>query len=317
MRLQMRLFKTRSCDLRYSISNFSPYGNHGLMLILFRLLALLPLRVLHAIGAGAGWLVYWASPRYRRRLRENLAAAIPEANGVKSRALLHKAIAEPGKAALETPAIWFSSQQQIKALVSTDASWRLIEAALAQGKGLLFLAPHLGCFEVTAQYYALQRRITVMYRPPRKTILEAVMFSGRSRVNMVPVPANMTGVRALLKALKRGEAIGILPDQAPREGEGAWAEFFGRPAYTMTLAGKLLRATGAPVLFAYAERLPRGRGYRFRLEPGPAPEDGVPYELALNRALERMILRCPGQYLWGYNRYKVPQGSAPMPEDVG
>jgi KDO2-lipid IV(A) lauroyltransferase len=287
------------------------------MLILLRLLALLPLRVLHAIGAAGGWLVYWASPRYRHRLKENLAAAMVESNGADARSLLHTAIAEAGKAALETPAIWFSSEQQIRAMVSADASWPLIDAALAQGKGLLFLAPHLGCFEVTAQYYALQSRITVMYRPPRKAILEPIMFAGRNRANMVPVPANVTGVRALMKALKRGEAIGILPDQAPREGEGAWADFFGRPAYTMTLAGKLLHATGSPVILAYAERLPRGQGYRLWLEEGPMPEEGVPYELALNRALERMILRCPGQYLWAYDRYKVPKGSAPMPGDEG
>jgi Kdo2-lipid IVA lauroyltransferase/acyltransferase len=282
------------------------------MLILMRLLAVLPLRVLHTMGAAGGWLVYLSSAQYRERLRTNLASAIPGSDK-----LLHEAIEEPGKAVMETPAIWCRSEQQIKAMVATDESWQLLEAGLAQGKGLMFLAPHLGCFEVTAQFYALQRRITVMYRRPRKAILEPILFAGRSRANMVPVPADVTGVRALLKALRRGEAIGILPDQAPREGEGAWADFFGRPAYTMTLAGKLLRATGAPVIFAYAERLPRGRGYHLHLEQGPTPQESVPYELALNRAIEHMVLRSPGQYLWGYDRYKVPKGSSPKPGAAG
>lgn len=187
----------------------------------------------------------------------------------------------------------------------------LIETALKRGKGILFLTPHLGCFEITAQYYALNRPITVLYRPPRKKVLEPLMLAGRTRRNLALAPANAKGVRALLKALKRGEAIGMLPDQAPREGEGAWADFFGRPAYTMTLAGRLARATGAPVILAFAERLPYGRGFRLWLEAGPEPVEGVSFETAMNRALEKLIRHCPGQYLWAYDRYKTPKSSQP------
>jgi KDO2-lipid IV(A) lauroyltransferase len=271
------------------------------------LLALLPLRLLHALGALGGWLVYWLSPRYRRRLRENLAAAFPD-----SPELLPVAIAEAGKAAFETPAVWFRPASSTAAMAVKVDGWDVVEAVLARGKGILFLTPHLGCFEITAQYYALHHPLTILYRPPRKQILEPLMMAGRARPNLTPVPANVRGVRALLKALKRGEAIGMLPDQAPQAGEGAWADFFGRPAYTMTLAARLLSATGAPVMLAFAERLPRGAGFRLWLEEGPPFVEGVPYEAALNRALEQLIRRCPGQYLWGYDRYKVPRGSAPQ-----
>jgi KDO2-lipid IV(A) lauroyltransferase len=276
------------------------------MLSLFRLLARLPLRLLHAIGSAGGWLVYLSSARYRTRLRANLAAAIPDSN-----AILPIAVAEAGKAAFETPAIWFRSPSATAALVTRVEGWDLVEAAIARGKGILFLTPHLGCFEITAQYYALTRPITVLYRPPRKQILEPLMVAGRTRPNLTPAPANAKGLRLLLKALKRGEAVGMLPDQAPRAGEGAWADFFGRPAYTMTLAARLVRATGAPVILAYAERLPRGRGFILWLEEGPKLEASVPFENAMNRALEKLIRRCPAQYLWGYDRYKIAKGSLP------
>jgi KDO2-lipid IV(A) lauroyltransferase len=118
-------------------------------------------------------------------------------------------------------------------------------------------------------------------------------------------------VRAMLKALKRGEAIGLLPDQVPGIGEGEWVEFFDRPAYTMTLVGRIAEQTGAAVLLCCAERLPRGRGYRFFAEPILAPRPPESAVRALNRSLERLIRRHPEQYLWGYNRYKVPAGVLP------
>ncbi|OGA45925.1 MAG: hypothetical protein A3F74_15615 [Betaproteobacteria bacterium RIFCSPLOWO2_12_FULL_62_58] len=108
------------------------------------------------------------------------------------------------------------------------------------------------------------------------------------------------------KALQRGEAVGLLPDQAPGVGEGAWAEFFGRPAYTMTLVGRLQKASGAAVVMVFAERLPHGRGYHLLFQSVPT---GNLDEVALNRTIEALIRRCPAQYLWGYNRYKVPEGA--------
>jgi KDO2-lipid IV(A) lauroyltransferase len=154
--------------------------------------------------------------------------------------------------------------------------------------------------------------ITVMYRPPKIRALDAVMRVGRSRGNaMTSVPADMGGVRAMLKALRRGEAIGVLPDQVPGVGEGEWVPFFGRPAYTMTLLARMSEKTGAPVFLCFAERLPGGRGYRFSAEPLPAAQASESPLRALNRAIEQMVRRRPEQYLWGYNRYKVPAGVQP------
>lgn len=279
-----------------------------MILGLARLLARLPLSVLHRLGALCGRIVYLVSPRYRRSLSTNLRAA-----GFAQSALLRQAIAEAGKGLLELPAIWLRPHEMVAGWVVQVTGWQLVEAALARRRGIIFLTPHLGCFEITAQYYAYRAPalapLTALYRPPKMKAVEALMLAGRDRPNLHLASADLKGVRALLRALKRGEAIGILPDQAPGVGEGEWAEFFGRSAYTMTLAGRLAAGSGAQTILAYAERLPRGGGYHLHLAPMPAPLAGELPARTLNRALEGLIRLCPAQYGWGYNRYKVPAGA--------
>jgi KDO2-lipid IV(A) lauroyltransferase len=274
---------------------------------LARLLAALPLSVLHRLGALVGRVFYLVSPRYRHYLSTNLRVA-----GFAEPALLRQAIAEAGKGLLELPAIWLRPHATVAGLIAQVSGWDLVEAALARRRGIIFLTPHLGCFEITAQYFAYRAPanvpITVLYRSPKKKAVEPLMLAGRQRPNLRLASADLKGVRILLRALKNGEAIGMLPDQAPGVGEGEWAEFFGRPAYTMTLAGRLAGA-GAEVILAYAERLPRGLGYRLHLEAMPAPLAGEAPARTLNRALEGLIRQCPAQYGWSYNRYKVPAGA--------
>jgi KDO2-lipid IV(A) lauroyltransferase len=277
------------------------------MQVLLRLVARLPLPLLHAIGAVLGWVVYLLSPRYRNMIGRNLDIA-----GLGTMRLRAAVVCETGKGALEIPAIWLRPHDRVARLVVEASGWEHVETAAKAGRGLIFLTPHLGCFEMTGQYIASRMPITVMYSPPNIKALEPLMRAGRDRgAAMNSVPADMRGVRAMLKALKRGEAIGILPDQVPGVGEGEWVEFFGRPAYTMTLVARLAEKTGAPVLLCHSRRLSWGRGYRFEIEPPLAPRPPESPVRALNRSLEQLIRRCPEQYLWSYNRYKVPAGVRP------
>jgi len=258
----------------------------------FRALAFLPLTVLHNLGALVGWLAYLLSPTYRRHLRENIALAGCEA----ARAA---AVAEAGKTLFELPKLWLRPQEEVVGRIVEVSGWELVEQAWQVGRGILFLTPHLGCFEITAQYYAKHRPITVLYRRPKQAWLAPLIEEGRG-ANLRLASADVSGVKKLLKALRNGEAVGMLPDQAPKAGEGEWAPFFGRPAYTMTLAARLAQ-TGATVILAWAERLHYGAGYRLRLF---APAGPVAAPADINREIERLILMCPAQYLWGYNRYK-------------
>ena len=276
------------------------------MSISFRLLSFLPLIVLHALGAVAGWAAYVLSGSYRRQLTTNLQRALGHKGGF---ALRWAAAAEAGRMALELPAIWCRSLARMLSLMREVRGFEHVERARAAG-GIIFITPHLGCFEIAGQYCASLGPLTALYRPPRRASLAPVMLAGRRRGQMALAPADLSGVRQLLRALKRGENVGLLPDQAPQVGEGVWADFFGKPAFTMTLASRLIDQPGVTALLMWAERLSWGRGYRMHFSPlPPLTGDAAARATQLNAALEALILQCPAQYLWGYNRYKTPAGA--------
>lgn len=279
--------------------------------LLFRGLGRLPLAALHALGAALGWLVYLSSSSYHGQLRGNLEAAIPGAGA----ALRRAAVAHGGRQMLEMPYVWQRPAQQVLALAVKVSGWETALAARERGEGLIFLTPHLGCFEITAQYIAAHMPITVLFRPPRQAWLRPFMEAGRGRGDMRSVPADLSGVRALMKALKQGQAIGLLPDQVPGKGEGTWDSFFGRPAYTMTLAARLTELPRSRVIFVYAERLAGAAGFHLHfLAPPLAIEGNLAQRVAaINRCVEALIRQCPAQYLWSYKRYKRPAGAEPPP----
>ena len=276
------------------------------MLPLYRLASKWPLGLLHAIGGVLGWLTWLASPTYRRRFAENAARAGYRFGQVRA------AVAHAGRMAAETPRLWFGAPVPVQ----WDGAER-IEAAYAAGRGIVYLTPHMGCFEITAQgaatrFGATRGPITVLYRPARQAALAKVLETARQREGLETAPTTLTGVRQMIRALRAGQAVGLLPDQVPPEGQGLWSPFFGQPAYTMTLAARLVQQTGATPLLAWGERLPRARGYCIHVQPFAEPLSNE-LETAvgqINRAMEQLIRQCPGQYLWGYGRYKTPRKTA-------
>jgi len=276
------------------------------MLSLYRLASKWPLGLLHAIGGVLGWLTWLASPTYRRRFADNAARAGYRFGQVRA------AVAHAGRMAAETPRLWFGAPVPVQ----WDGA-ELIEAAYAAGRGIVYLTPHMGCFEITAQgaatrFGATRGPITVLYRPARQAALAQVLATARQREGLETASTTLTGVRQMIRALRAGQAVGLLPDQVPPEGQGLWSPFFGQPAYTMTLAARLVQQTGATPLLAWGERLPRARGYCIHLRPFP---EALSSDLdtavgQINRAMEQLIRQCPGQYLWGYGRYKTPRKAA-------
>jgi len=278
-----------------------------MLLTLFRWLSRGSLQFLHALGLVFGWLTYLLSPTYRRRMAANAAqAGIPRGRWL-------GAVASAGRMVMELPFLWMRpADESILPRVRFEGEERLA-AALAQGRGVLLLTPHMGCFEVTAQAIAERfghvHPITVLYRPARQPWLQDLVRTSRERPHLHAAPATLSGVRQMIRALRKGEMVGLLPDQVPPEGMGVWAPFFGRPAYTMTLASRLVQQTGAVLMLTWGERLPRGAGYvqRFLDFPEALPEDAAESAAAVNRAMEGLIRQCPQQYLWGYHRYKAPR----------
>jgi KDO2-lipid IV(A) lauroyltransferase len=285
---------------------------------LFSLLSRWPLAVLHPMGALLGWLAYVLSPSYRRRLKDHATRA--GLSGWQRR----QAVAQAGKMVGEVPRMWGRPREQ---LLGDSVRWRdpeCVAKALDEGRGLLLLTPHLGCFETTAQAYAERfgqhRPITALYRPAKQAWLADMMRESRNRPGMLTSPATLGGVRQMLRALKKGETVGLLPDQVPPEGMGVWAPFFGRPAYTMTMAAKLVAQTGCAVVLLRGERLGflarRREGCDYIVHASRVPPDtervlasgdAMQSAVAINSLMEGLIMQAPHQYLWGYNRYKQPR----------
>jgi KDO2-lipid IV(A) lauroyltransferase len=276
------------------------------MRVLFTFFSRLPLALSHALGWALGWLVFASSSSYRQRFLANAALA-----GYRF-AQVRAAVGHAGRMTAELPRLWLGAPVPV---LWHDAP--VVERALQAGRGVVFLTPHLGCFEITAQavaqrYHGQHGPLTVLYRPARQAWLSELMLVARQRPGLHAVPASLMGVRLLIKALRQGQAVGLLPDQVPPQGMGQWAPFFGRDAYTMTLSARLAQQTGASVLLAWGERLSWGRGYalHFCALSAPLAEQLDAAVLQINQEMERLIRACPQQYLWGYARYKQPRQEA-------
>lgn len=272
------------------------------MITLFRALSWLPLWLLHSLGWGLGWLVFLSSGDYRRRFLAHVGLA------GQSVAQWRAAVGQAGMLVAELPRLWMGQPVQMR--------WdgvQFVEAALAQGRGIVFLTPHLGSFEITAQAYAQRfgaaQPITVLYRPARQAWVRKLVSGARRRRGLDTAPTTLAGVKQLLKTLRNGNSVGLLPDQVPPQGQGVWVPFFGRPAYTMTLSARLIQQTGAAVLLAWGERLSWGRGFCIHVRPMQTalPADPQQAAAAINGAMESLIRECPRQYLWGYARFKTPR----------
>jgi len=275
------------------------------MLRWFRFFSRWPLWALHALGGMGGWLAWSFSGRYRARFLDNARQA-----GLGLGTVL-RAVGQAGRMSAELPRLWLGALPHLE-----WADDRAAQEAYASGQGVLFLTPHLGCFEITAQALALRFSeqygpLTVLFRPARHAGLAEVMDLARQRPGLEAVPTTLSGVRQMIKALRAGQAVGLLPDQVPPEGMGQWAPFFGKPAYTMTLAARLALQTGARVVLIWGERLSWGRGYRLHTQPlGYALSDDLDTAVVqINQAMEGLIGQCPAQYIWGYARYKKPRKS--------
>lgn len=276
------------------------------MILLFKILSFLPLWLLHALGWLLGWVAFLASGVYQRRFLANARQAGLE------RPQWMAAVGAAGQLLGELPRLWLGQP----VAVQWDGAQH-VDAALEMGKGIVFLTPHVGCFEITAQAYAQRygqhgHPMTVLFRPPRQPWLAPLVIASRARPGLRTAPTTLAGVKQMLKALKGGECVGLLPDQVPPQGQGLWTPFFGRDAYTMTLSARLAIQTGAMVLLAWGQRLSWGRGYVVHVMPlAEALSADLPVATAqINHAMEDLVLQAPQQYLWGYARYKVPRDAA-------
>lgn len=280
---------------------------------LLRLAGLLPLRVLHAIGATLGWLLGRIDNPLRRKAETTLSHVKTQFGTQTHQDFMRAALVEAGKSFTEIAKIWTGDPQRNLSLIRAVHGGELFDHAVAARRGLIIAAPHLGCWELL-NYWLGSRvdNLAIVYRPPRQADLEPLLIRARGALHVEQIRAEgVASVRRLFKHLAAGGVVGILPDQRPRQGEGEFAPLFGTPALTMVLLSRLAQRTGATVLFSFIERLPGAAGYALHFLPAPegiADASLADAVAALNRGIENCVMLSPSQYQWHYKRYFASPG---------
>ncbi|MBX2879328.1 MAG: lysophospholipid acyltransferase family protein [Granulosicoccus sp.] len=277
------------------------------------LLSILPLRLNHAIGAFIGLCNWWLPTRNRTATRVNLALCFPEATQQERRNLGRQSLIETGKAMTELGWIWHRSAKELNAKIRNVHGQTHLDLARQQKKGLIIVSPHLGSWEFCTVPLAWENRPVFMYRPPRRPFLEPLMISARTRFGAELASVDAAGIKHVIRSLREGRCVGILPDQEPDRANGVFAPFFGVEANTMTLLSRLSSSAEIGLVMMYCERLPHGQGYDVHYLPADEAirhKDKTNATRALNASLERCILQCKHQYIWSYKRFRLqPDGS--------
>lgn len=274
--------------------------------LLVKAMALLPLGLLRSIGSLLGRIVWWMNDRSAKVTRTNIALCFPELVPAEQTRLAQQSLQETAKTAMEAGAIWRNSWEWLDRRIVTKEGDDLLRAKLAEGKGVLVLAPHHGNWEVVAPYLASVANLTAMYQPLENPKMDELVLAGRSKLNITMAPTNRKGVMMLFKALQGGTIVGILPDQVPaRDAGGDVAPFMGQPALTMTLVHGLIQRTGCAVCSCYAERVPGGfKIVVLEADPAIYSEDQHTSVTGLNASVAACVRRAPAQYQWEYKRFR-------------
>ncbi|UYG05082.1 lysophospholipid acyltransferase family protein [Halomonas sp. LR3S48] len=254
----------------------------------------------------AGPLVHRFSRREREVTEINLAEVYPDQGTAERRRLAQESLTHSTATMLELGFAWMATPQRVEGSILEVHGRELLDDARAEGRGVIVLAPHFGNWEVLNFWLSSHFPFTAMYEPPKIAELDTVIRQGRERMGASLVPTNPRGVAALLKALKRSEAVGILPDQEPDWGSGVFAPFYHRLAYTATLLPKLVARTDARVVTGVARRLP-GRGFAIHFlaaDERVYSPDEEQSATGVNACVQDAIALDPAQYQWEYKRYR-------------
>ena len=279
----------------------------------------LPWPVLRRMGDVLAWAWLRTGARESVVALRNLELAYPEMLPAEREDWRGRILRSTGLQTLQTLRLWTRPHAESLGLIHEIHGEALFDEALAAGRGLIVAAPHFGNWELLNQWLAAKTPLAILYKPPESAIGEAFLRRVRADADagrITQVRAEGAGVRQLYKRLQAGGVVGILPDQQPKGGDGAFAPFFGVQASTMTLLGRLAARSGATVLFAWCERIGPGPGHALRImaaSPGIDSDDPGIATATLNADVERIARRDPAQYQWTYKRFKAQPPGASNP----
>ena len=282
-----------------------------LQVAVLRLLGSLPLFFGRKLGRFIGRLLSVTNNYNSRITKANIHHCFVELTPEEKHKLIRSSLEHTGMLSFEMAMVWHKPYSWLEQHITAVKGFDLYEAALAKGNGVILLAPHLGNWEVIGQYVSTRYPLMNMYEPPANSELDKLMSDSRNKTGGLVAPANARGLAMLLKHLKAGHTVGILPDQVPedRKRGGITAPFFNQPAYTMTLVTQMLKKTGCKAINIVAMRVPKGFELQFSEVPDALySEDEVTSVTALNQNVQNLVEKIPEQYQWEYKRFKGVKG---------
>ncbi len=269
-------------------------------------LSLLPLRLVIALGRGAGAVGWWLSGHYRRLVRRNLNTAFGGELSVEQR----EAIGREHFAAMAGNIVAGACLSRVPAaglqkLVEVEGFEHFL-AALAGGKGVVALLGHLGNWELLA------RLTPQMFPCESGSVYQALSnehfdaWVRRQReAEGLRLFERKEGFHSAMELLRRGGVVGVLADQHAGD-SGLWCPLFQRLASTSPLVATMALRTGAAVVGIALYTVPKGR-WRLVFRPAvPLPKETAAATARLNLELEAMIRFQPSDWLWSHNRWKTP-----------
>jgi len=279
-----------------------------LLISIFKLLAVMPSFATKALARFFGCLSYNLSGKSQAVIRANLKICYPHLSDKEHEALVKNNCLQNARLAMEFPVAWLGSQSRIESLLLKVTNQQLVEKVRANKQPLIIAVPHFGNWEFFWHWMQLNFPTIGMYSPASIVEVDELMLSSRQRFGGQPFATDPKGIMSLLRSLKKGHVMMLLPDQVPKKGAGSYTEFFGQSALTMTLLHRFIQKTGANLLFGSCLRDNAANGFNIDIQkPGfdinaDSAED---FNLGLNKQIESMINQAPEQYQWAYKRFKT------------
>ncbi|MGV6825699.1 MAG: LpxL/LpxP family Kdo(2)-lipid IV(A) lauroyl/palmitoleoyl acyltransferase [bacterium] len=270
-----------------------------------RLVALLPYPVIFHSGRLLGAIGYYSFVSRRRIAMSNLRICFPDKSERWYRDMLKQHFRSLGIALLEISLAWWGSEKKIRALTHIEGLEHL-QAAMAEGKGVILLAAHFTSLEITGRCLLTQADFHSVYRRSDNPVLETVVAKQRNRWTGKAIPKD--SIRGMIKSLRGGHAVWYAPDQNASRKQGVFVKFFDEWASTNTGTARLAKMTGARVVPFKGVRREDGRGFQIQLEPALEnyPTGNLEVDTqTINDVIERWARGTPSQYLWIHRRFRT------------
>ncbi len=277
-------------------------------LLLLGLLSRLPLRFLQFLGRMIGslaWFMPHITPFFTTE--RNLKLCFPDHEESWYRKTTVRCLQSMAMTYLEFAKCWGMPPEYSIGLIREVHGEEIFHKALAKGRGTIALVPHYGNWEFMNAWTNQYVHTTIMYKPSKEPGIDHFIRKARSRLKADLVATDESGVRSLMKALKRNGFVAILPDHVPQPKGGVWVPFFGIETLSTVLASRLWQKTHASVIVMYTRRRPQGDGFNLYFEEPDEyfySEDLPTSVTGMNRTVEQVIRADPEAYQWAYKRFK-------------